>query len=131
MVADALSRRTYLNGLIVETITFDLCMEMDKLNLRLSINGGVVAMEVHSPLSQDIQKGQKEDKKLQEIRRNIAEGKSPSFTKDEQGMLWYKRRIYVPDDKEINNLVLREAHNSAYSIHPRGNKMYQDLKLSY
>jgi hypothetical protein len=57
MVADALSRRTYLNGLIMETITFDLCMEMDKLNLRLSINGGVVAMEVHSPLSKDIQKG--------------------------------------------------------------------------
>jgi hypothetical protein len=36
-----------------------------------------------------------------------------------------------PDDKEIKSLILQEAHNSTYSIHPRGNKMYQDLKLSY
>jgi hypothetical protein len=64
VVVDALSRRTYLNGLIVETMPFDLCTEMDKLNLRLTVNGGVVAMEVNSTLSQDIRKGQKEDKKL-------------------------------------------------------------------
>jgi hypothetical protein len=72
-----------------------------------------------------------EDEKLQEIKRNIAEGKSLGFTEDEQGVLWYKKRIYVLDDKEIKNLILHEAHNSAYSINPRGNKMYQDLKLSY
>jgi hypothetical protein len=90
VVADALSRRTYLNGLIVETMPFDLYAEMDKLNFRLTVNSGVVAMEVDSTLSQDIRKGQKEDEKLQEIRRNIAEGKSPGFTEDKQGVLWYK-----------------------------------------
>jgi hypothetical protein len=90
VVADALNHRTYLNGLIVETMPFDLCEEMDKLNLRLSINSGVVAVEVDSTLSQDIQKGQQEDEKLQEIKKNIAEGKSPGFTNDEQGELWYK-----------------------------------------
>jgi hypothetical protein len=46
-------------------------------------------------------------------------------------VLWYKGRICVPDVKEIKNLILREAHDSAYSIHPRGNKIYQDLKVSY
>jgi hypothetical protein len=106
VVADALSRRTYLNRFIVETMPFDLCAEMDKLNLRLTINSGVVAMEVDSTLSQDIRKGQKEDEKLQEIRRNIAEDKSPGFTEDEQGVLWYKRRTCVPDDKEIKNIIL-------------------------
>jgi hypothetical protein len=130
MVADALSRRTYLNGLIVETMPFDLYEELDKLNLWLTVNTRVVTMEVDSALSQDIRKGQMEDEKLQEIKRNIAEGKSPGFTEDDQGVLWYKRRICVLNNKEIKNLILREAHNSAYSIHPRGNKMYQDLKLS-
>jgi hypothetical protein len=57
VMADALSRRTYLNGLIVETMPFDLCEELDKLNLRLTVNTGVVAMEVDSTLSQDIRKG--------------------------------------------------------------------------
>jgi hypothetical protein len=59
-----LCRRTYLNGLIVETMPFDLCMEMDKLNLSLIINSLVVSMVVDMTLSQDIQKGQMEDKKL-------------------------------------------------------------------
>jgi hypothetical protein len=131
VVADALSHMTYLNALIVETMPFDLYEELDKLNLRLTVNTGVVAMEVDSTLSQGICKGQMEDEKLWEIKKNIARGKSPGFTEDDQGVLWYKRRICVPNVKEIKNLILREAHNSAYSIHPRGNKMYQDLKLSY
>jgi hypothetical protein len=86
VVVDALSRMTYLNGLVMETMPFDLYEEMDKLNLRLIINNGVVTMEVDSMLSQDICKGQK-DEKLQEIRRNIAEGKSLGFTEDDQGVL--------------------------------------------
>jgi hypothetical protein len=131
VVTDALSHRTYLNGLIVETVPFDLCEELDKLNLRLTVNTGVVAMQVDSTFSQDICKGQLEDERLQEIMGNIAEGKSPGFTEDYHGVLWYKGRIYVLNVKEIKNIKLFEAHNSAYSIHPRGNKMYQDLKLSY
>jgi hypothetical protein len=46
-------------------------------------------------------------------------------------VLWYKGRICVPDIKEIKNLILLEAHDFAYSIHPRGNKKYQDIKVSY
>jgi hypothetical protein len=51
VVADALGRRSYLNGLIVETMPFDLCEELDKLNLRLTINTGLVIVEVDSTLS--------------------------------------------------------------------------------
>jgi hypothetical protein len=90
VVADALSRMTYLNGFIMETMPFNLYEQMDKLKLRLTINSGVVTTEVELMLSQDIWKGQKEDEKLQEIRKNIVEGKSPGFTEDEQGVLWYK-----------------------------------------
>jgi hypothetical protein len=64
VVADALSRRTYLNGLVVETMLFDLYEELDNPNLRLTVNTRVVAMEVDSMLSQDIHKGHIEDEKL-------------------------------------------------------------------
>jgi hypothetical protein len=131
VVANALSRRSHLNQLIVEQMPFDLCEEFDKLNLRLVANTKVVAMEIDSTLSQDIRKGQLTDEKIQEIKRNIKEGKSPEFTEDDQGVLWYKGRICVPNIKGIKNLILREAHDSAYFIHPKGNKMYQDLKFSY
>jgi hypothetical protein len=50
---------------------------------------------------------------------------------DDEGVLWYKGRIYVPNVKELKDNILREAHESAYSIHPGGNKMYHDLKATY
>jgi hypothetical protein len=105
VVADALSQRSHFNQLIVEQMAFDLCEEFDKLNLRLVANIEVVAMEIDS-LSQDIQKGQLTEEKIQEIKRNIKEGKSPRFIEDDQGVLWYKGRICVPDIKEIKNLIL-------------------------
>jgi hypothetical protein len=110
-----------LNQLIVEQMPFNLCEEFDMLNLRLVSNTEVVAMEIDSTLSQDIQKGQLTDEKIQEIKQNIKEGKSPGFTEDDQGVLWYKGIICLPDIKEIKNLILREVHDSAYSIHPEGN----------
>jgi hypothetical protein len=37
----------------------------------------------------------------------------------------------VPNIKELKVKILREAHESTYSIHPGGNKMYHDLKATY
>jgi hypothetical protein len=59
------------------------------------------------------------------------EDKAPGFSVDDQGTLWYKKRICVPEIKEIRELILREAHDSAYSIHPGSTKMYYDLKSRY
>jgi uncharacterized protein involved in tolerance to divalent cations len=57
--------------------------------------------------------------------------KSPEFKEDDHGVLWYKGRICVPNIKELKDKILQEAHNSAYSIHAGGNKMYHDLKATY
>ena len=35
------------------------------------------------------------------------------------------------DDKELKKKFLFEAHNTIFTMHPRGNKMYQDLKQHY
>jgi hypothetical protein len=37
----------------------------------------------------------------------------------------------VPDVGDLRKTILREAHDSAYSIHPGSTKMYQDLKQRY
>jgi hypothetical protein len=88
-------------------------------------------MEVDSTLEQDIRKGQLEDAKIQEIKEQIKEYKTPGFSVDDQGTLWYKKRLCVPEVKEIRELILREAHDSAYSIHPRSTMMYHGLKSRY
>ncbi|KAA3487406.1 protein NYNRIN-like [Gossypium australe] len=40
-------------------------------------------------------------------------------------------RYCVPNDKDLSQSILREAHASPYAIHLGGNKMYQDVKDSY
>jgi hypothetical protein len=72
-----------------------------------------------------------EDEKIQEIKRNIKKENSPGFSEDEERVLWYKGRICAPNIKELKDRILCEAHESAYSIHPRGSKMYHDLKATY
>jgi hypothetical protein len=116
VVADALSRRTHLNMLATRELLTEFYKEFEKLNLGWVSNTKIVAMEVDSMLEQDIQKGQLEDAKIQQIKEQIKEDKAPVFSIDDQGTLWYKKRIYVPEIKETRELILREAHDSAYSI---------------
>jgi sortase (surface protein transpeptidase) len=108
-----------------------LCEEFDKLNLRIIANTKAMEMEVGSSLLQEIRRGQLEDEKIQEIKHNITEEKLPGFSEDDEGMLWHMGRICVPNIKELKDKIVREAHKSAYSIHPGGNKMYHDLKATY
>ncbi|WVZ97722.1 hypothetical protein U9M48_043236 [Paspalum notatum var. saurae] len=79
-------------------------------------------------LEQEIRKHQKDDEKLQEIRELLKVGNVPHFREDEQGILWYKNRICVPNVDNISKLILSEAHDTTYSIHPGNTNMYYDLK---
>ena len=44
------------------------------------------------------------------------------------GAIWFEKRICVPQDEDIRKLILQEAHDSSYSIHPGNTKMYLDLR---
>jgi hypothetical protein len=37
----------------------------------------------------------------------------------------------VPSIKALKDKILHDAHESTYSIHPGGNKMYHDIKATY
>jgi hypothetical protein len=54
----------------------------------------------------------------------------PNLRIDEKGTLWFKNRLCVPKG-EAQEILVDEAHNSAYSIHPGSTKMYLDLKTRY
>jgi hypothetical protein len=80
------------------------------------------------PWSKKSAKGQIGDAKIQEIKDLITEGRGPEFMKDEQGTVWFKDRICVPEIDSFRETILQEAHDSNYSIHPGSIKMYPDLK---
>jgi hypothetical protein len=46
VVADVLSQRSHVSQLVVNSISFELCEEFDKLNLRIVVNTEAMEMEV-------------------------------------------------------------------------------------
>ena len=50
---------------------------------------------------------------------------------NEDGSLYYRDRVYAPNDVELKKSILEEAHSGSFAMHPDSTKMYQDLKTSY
>ena len=57
--------------------------------------------------------------------------KETEFTVNEDGVLYYKDWVCVPDDNDLRKVILEETHSGSFSIHPGSTKMYQDLKMSF
>ena len=120
VVADALSRKT------LQTLRV--------LNAHLSLtDDGTVVTELITRLSllNRVQEAQKKDEKIVVIESQIGNGKDIAFTVNEDGVLYYKDRVCVPDDNDLRKAILEEAHSGSFAIHPGSTKMYQDLKMSF
>jgi hypothetical protein len=50
VVANTLSHRSHVSQLVVDSMPFDLCVEFDKLNLRIVVNTEAMEMKVGSSL---------------------------------------------------------------------------------
>jgi hypothetical protein len=53
-----------------------------------------------------------------------------SASRQDRG-LYFVNRLWVPFTGELRTLIMNEAHNSMYSIHPGTDKMYYDLRELY
>jgi hypothetical protein len=58
----------------------------------------------------------------------MSKGKAKGFREDEQGTVWFEKRVCVPQAPELRKLIMQAEHDSPYSIHPGNTKMYMDLK---
>nr|CAH66284.1 OSIGBa0161P06.1 [Oryza sativa] len=131
VVADALSRKSYCNMSEGRSLPWELCQEFEKLNLGIVSKGFVAALEAKPTLFDQIREAQVNDPDIQEIKKNMRRGKAIGFVEDEQGTVWLGERICVPENKELKDTIMKEAHETLYSIHPGSTKMYQDLKQQF
>jgi hypothetical protein len=104
---------------------------MERLNLGMVTHIEATIMELESTLEQEICKGQELDERIKEIKTLIKMGKASKFTKDDQGTIWFKSRICVPEIDHLWQMILKESHDSTYPIHPERTMMYHDLKEKY
>jgi ribonuclease HI len=131
VVADALSRKHYCNNLMVQEERPALYEEMERLSLEIVEEGQLNELRVKYTLEDQIQQAQKGCPEIEAVKSPMERGKAADYCLDGQGTLWLKDRICVPQNKEIRDSILKEAHDSRYSIHPSCTKMYKDLKVRF
>ena len=120
VVADALSRKS------IQTL------QALNAHLSLSNDGTVVAELIARPnMLNQVLEAQKRDEKISAIVSQIGNGKETEFEVKEDGVLYYKDQICVPDDNDLRKAILEEAHSGSFAIHPDSTKMYRDLKISF
>jgi hypothetical protein len=125
MVADALSRKPF--GKKETNFLEDWKKESAQLNTCLGDNG---SLEVKPMLEDLIRKAQRLDTETTSLMERTRKEQLPDFRTDEEGVFWFRNRLCVPKG-EAREVLLDEAHNSAYSIHLGTTKMYLDLKTRY
>ncbi|WVZ76829.1 hypothetical protein U9M48_024758 [Paspalum notatum var. saurae] len=131
VVADALSRRAHCIVIEAPPTVRVLCCEIGEIELPTEQLAELYNLIIEPTIKEQIITAQKQDKGMAFIREGMDEKKRACFTLDDQGVLWFKNRLVVPKDMELRKRILDEAHMSMFTMHPGGNKMYQDLKRSF
>ncbi|KAK8708586.1 hypothetical protein V6N13_059624 [Hibiscus sabdariffa] len=120
VVADALSQKPNSASLAINA-QFRLTKEWKLLS----------EVQVQSDLVSRIRELQLMDPELQMIANNLEAKHNSEFLVKLDGVLYFKNRMCVPNDEVLRNVMLDEAHQSSFSIHPRSVKMCKDLKPLY
>ena len=135
VVADALSRKAMSNEVAGRELPKELMKEIEQLQIEILIREPNTPtevlramVEINMDFKGEIIRRQHEDAFIVEEIRRISEGRQSEFELGEENSLWFQGRICVPDIPEIKEIILREAHQTPYSIHPGSTKMYMDLK---
>jgi hypothetical protein len=117
LVVDALSRKSHQTNEGPLFLTHSEVLAYIALVLNLL---GQIIMEQRQDIS-----------KIHHIKKLVAEGRGPHFSIDDQGVVKFKNWLVVPSSDELRRKFLDEAHNFKLSIHPRSNKIYNDLHHLY
>ncbi|GJY44397.1 putative reverse transcriptase domain-containing protein [Tanacetum coccineum] len=89
-------------------------------------------MMIISPLPLQILEVQTEVVKEENVKNENLYGMiKKKFQKRPDGTLCFEGRRWIPLYEGIRDLIMHESYKSKYSIHPRFDKMYHDLKDLY
>nr|GEW98241.1 putative reverse transcriptase domain-containing protein [Tanacetum cinerariifolium] len=109
LVADALSRKDRIKSLQVRALVMTI-----GLNLPVQILNA-----------------QTEAMKEENVKEENLCGINKKFVTYPNGTLCIEKRSWSPRFKGLRDLLMHKSHKSKYSIHPRFDKMYHDLKRLY
>ena len=120
VVADALSRK------MISVLYLKHCI------WKFSYDGALLPqLRAMSDLMQMMIDAQKNDVKLQQMVQLVKNGDQTDYFIEEDGGFYYNSRLCVSNVQELKKKLMYESHNTLFTMHPGGNKMYQNLKQYY
>jgi hypothetical protein len=129
VVADALSRKHRCNHLSIQS--HHSCCDPEEPSLRVVPRGRLNNIALIPTIKEDVITTQKMDVGMEHIRWRMDLGEAQCFWQDSEGVPWFKDRLMVPKNFELHRKIMDRTHCLWYSIHPRTNQMYQDLKKNF
>jgi hypothetical protein len=105
VVADALSRRPHVFSLIPL-----------KFNLREHVLTQLQEDSWYLKVTSNLQSGRQLDPKYE------------GYSLEADELLRYRGRMYIPEDGDIQSIILKEAHRALYYAHLGVKKMYADMR---
>ncbi|XP_074291863.1 uncharacterized protein LOC141618680 [Silene latifolia] len=131
VVADALSKKL-VHSLCTALSTLILKEEVKKMGIYVIRNGDAIGdLTLELELYDEIREKQASDVKIQEWKGVLERGEPSRFELHGNGSLRFKGRWCIPNDEELKKKIMNEAHNTPYSVHPSGGKLYKDLKKTF
>ena len=133
IVADALSRKA-IHSLTLITREPRVRTDFKRADIVVvteEVAAQIARLTVRPTLRQRIIDSQCGDRSLSKILDQLKVGLVDGFSKSTDDRLLCQGHLCVPPMSEMKKEILTEAHNSPFSIHPGGTKMYQDLKQHF
>ncbi|GJR17805.1 putative reverse transcriptase domain-containing protein [Tanacetum coccineum] len=115
VVADALSRKEWIEPLRVRALVMTIGLDLPKRILEAQIE----ALKPENLENEDVG-GM--------IRKDIPKEKLEPLA---DGTLCLNDKSWLPCYGDLRSVIMHESHKSKYSIHPGSEKMYQDMKKLY
>ena len=78
-----------------------LCAEMEEMNLGMFAQGTVSNLELVLTLREQIIAAQRNDEGIAHIKRRLKDGEDLCFKQDQDGVIWFKNRLVVPENLEL------------------------------
>src|SRR3954463_15686465 len=101
VMADALSRKSYCNNLMLQPYQPLLHDDFRNLNLEIVPYGFLSTLVVKPTLEDKIKDTPKHARGIHHIKANIASGKAKCFTLDNEGVVYFENMIVLLKNKNL------------------------------
>ena len=102
------------------------------LKLRIDENDLLVAhLKVKLIHIDKIRETQNNDIKLVKFKQEVKNGLRTDFQMKDDDILIMENKLCMLRDEELRKVILEEAHNAPYAMHPGSVKMYRTLREHY